>query len=190
MAKKKTQPPAGPARPVAETPSPEAVRPEPAAGGALPDAGLRKGAAIAVLAILVAGMAYYFHSQPQQAFAPGPQVDEGTFKDIFANASAVSIVMDVRGAGDNATSRNILQCGVDFAGSTGMGGKAVSPFSISGEGCVAQDGPHPVEWCVSRMRGTIVIYVRGGSGVSYHTDSMVVGIGTQYPLGSCGIKRL
>lgn len=185
MAKKKTRP-----QPETVREPPPEGRTEASTAGPAPQSGLLKGAAVAILAILVACMAYYFYSQPQHIFQPGPQVDEGTFKGIFANASAVSIVMDVRGARDNSTARNIMQCGVDFAGSTGMGGKAVSPFSIGSEGCVAQDGPHPVDWCISQMRGTVVIYVKDGSGASYHADALVVGIGPQYALGSCGIKRL
>jgi hypothetical protein len=170
------------------------MEPEPAASSppiaSSSRADLLKSAALVALALLVAGMAYYFYLQLTPSFTPGRAVDEGTFKEIFANATRVSIVMDVRGAADNATATNIMQCGVDFAGSTGMGGKEMAPFSISGDGCVAQDGQHPLDWCISALSDGITIYVREGSGVSYYDNAMVVGVGPQYPLGSCGIKRV
>jgi hypothetical protein len=193
MARKKTkpvEPPAPKAEPISKLvpdaagPGQKQEQPSPFASADLP-----KTAAVALLAVLVLAMAYYFITSAATTFVPGPGVDPETFKDIFNQAGKVYIFMDVRGVSNAPTSRNILQCGVDFAGSSGMGGKDVSYFSVGNDGCVAEDGPHPPEYCFKQVKDGVVIYVKEGASSSYHSNAIVVGVGPEYPAGSCSIRR-
>jgi hypothetical protein len=188
MARKKIKPAPEP-RTVLETskpePEPPIAAPKPGTANDLP-----KIAAVILLALLVLVMAWYlFHSQAT-TFVPGSGVDAQTFKDIFANASRVYIVMDVRGVTDANISRNILQCGVDFAGSSGMGGKNVSYISLGDSGCVEDDGSHAADYCISQLKDGITIYVKEGASSSYYSNALVVGVGPQYAVGSCAIKSV
>lgn len=150
-----------------------------------------KNLALLGLVALVLVLVYYFFVVPQTMFVPGSQLDAEQFKDIFASAGNVYILMDVRGVRDNATSNNILQCGVDFASSSGMGGKTVTPLSAGDvEGCIGPDGAHPMSYCFSQLRNGIAIYVHAGSGASYYTNGMTVGVGQNYTTGTCGIRRV
>jgi hypothetical protein len=177
MAKRMAKPEA--AKPAIEASKPEAKKSD-----------LPKIAAVALLAVLVLALAWYFVTSAATTFNPGAGVDADTFKDIFSKADRIFIVMDVRGVTDSNTSTNILQCGVDFAGSSGMGGKNVSYLSLGNDGCVAEDGKHTAEDCFSMLKSGIVIYVKEGSSSSYHSDSMIVGVGPQYSAGSCSIKKV
>ncbi|MCI0503457.1 hypothetical protein L0Y65_01975 [Candidatus Micrarchaeota archaeon] len=148
--------------------------------------------AFAVVALLCAAvfLAYYFITLPENSFVPGAKVDAETFKGIFLDAANVYIVMDVRGAGSAPVSTNILQCGVDFAASSGMGGKSVTYLSFGSEGCVAPDGAHPPKECFAMLKNGITIYVKEAPGeVSYYSNGMVVPVGADYVQGTCGIKR-
>ncbi|MEW6722761.1 MAG: hypothetical protein AB1324_05865 [Candidatus Micrarchaeota archaeon] len=158
---------------------------KPQAGGGL------KMAAVGALFVIALALAIYFILLlPGTSFVPGTAVDAETFKGIFANASKVYIIMDVRGAPDSATSQNVIQCGIDFAASSGMGGKVVTPMSFGSEGCVAPDGPRPIKECVSLLSDGVTVYVREGpGGATYHSNGMVVTVGREYSLGTCGIKR-
>ena len=147
-----------------------------------------KMAAIAFLLIAALVLAYYFLSQ-SLSFASGPQVSAESFKDLFRNATNVYIVMDVRGAPDDAVQKNILQCGVDFAASNGMGGKTVTPLSFDKGGCVAPDGMHEIKDCFAMLKGGLTVYVKeGNGGATYYSNGMIVGVGPVYTLGTCSIK--
>lgn len=146
--------------------------------------------------MLVLAMAWHFVTSAAATFVPGAAVDAETFKGIFNKADTVYIVMDVRGVTDANTRTNILQCGVDFAGSSGMGGKNVSYMSLGDDGCVADDGmrpsggTHTAEYCISLLKNGTVIYVKEGTSSSYYSNALVVGVGQQYPAGSCAIRKV
>ena len=143
------------------------------------------------LIIISIFLIFHFLNLSNYAFIPGAAVDQEEFKEAFDSSDLVYIVMDVRSVEDNETSRNILQCGVDFAGSSGMGGKSVNYFSISEEeGCIAPDGSHEESYCFSQLKNGITLYVREGGETTFHSNGMVVGIGPEYALGTCGIHRV
>jgi hypothetical protein len=149
-----------------------------------------KTAAVVLLLIIAVALAYYFLNQSSTAFVPGTSVDADTFKTEFNSASNIFIVMDVRGVSDSTVSNNILQCGVDFAGSSGMGGKAVTPISFGNDGCVAPDGKRDASQCFSMLQNGLTIYVKQGpGGVDYYSNGMVVTVGSNYTVGKCGISR-
>ncbi len=171
---------------------PEAGSGAPLPGPSEKGGGALKAFAIVALLAVAAFLAYYFMViVPENSFMPGAKVDAETFKNLFLDATKVYIVMDIRGAQDYAVSNNILQCGVDFAASSGMGGKYVTPLSISRDGCVTPDGVHQPKECFAMMKDGMAVYVREGSGsVDYYSNGMVVYVGRDYALGSCSIKRL
>ncbi len=149
-----------------------------------------KTAAVVILLVIALALAYYFLNQSSTAFVPGTSVDADTFKNAFDSASNIFIVMDVRGVTDSTVSNNILQCGVDFAGSSGMGGKAVTPISFGSDGCVAPDGKRDPQDCFNMLKNGITIYVKQGQGgVAYYSNGMVVTVGSNYTLGACAISR-
>jgi len=148
-----------------------------------------KIATLTVLALIAAGLAAYFFLLPHDTFAPGAEVDSETFKDIFLKASNVYILSDVRGVTDSNTTQDILQCQVDFASSSGMGGKNVSYFSIGAEGCFATDGKHPDSFCFSQPGNGVTIYVHSGNITHFYSNGMSVGVDNTYKFGTCGIKR-
>lgn len=159
------------------------------AGGPREQGGLIKGLMVVGLLAAVLFMAYYFLTLSENSFVPGSVVDAETFKGIFSHAQNVFIVMDVRGVSDTAVSNNVLQCGVDFAASSGMGGKTVTPISLGNEGCVAPDGVRKPKECFTMLQDGVTIYVKEGpGGANYYSNGMVVFVGNQYALGTCGIK--
>ena len=177
---------------VAQESGPVAPIPEPLAPTGKGDAGsMMKVFAVLSLLGAVAFLAYYFISLPDNSFIPGAEVDAETFKGIFQDAGTVFIVMDVRGAGTDTVSTNIMQCGVDFAASSGMGGKAVTPLSFSSEGCWAPDGNREAKECFAMLRNGLTIYVKDGpGGAKYYENGMMVTVGPQYSFGQCGIKKV
>ncbi|MFH0884124.1 MAG: hypothetical protein V1861_00255 [Candidatus Micrarchaeota archaeon] len=151
--------------------------------------GLIKGIMVFGLLAAVLFLAYYFITLSENSFVPGTEVDAETFKGIFTHSENVYIVMDVRGAPDNVVANNVLQCGVDFAASSGMGGKIVTPISFGNDGCVTPDGFHKPKECFAMLSNGVTIYVKEGpGGAKYYSNGMVVLVGNQYSLGTCGIK--
>ncbi len=143
---------------------------------------------IAALIIAVAVLAFYI-LQPKDQFIPGASVDETTFLNNFDSAQYVYIVMDVRGIDDDLLRKNILQCGVDFAGSSGLAPKNVTYYSLGDAGCVTVDGSKSAEYCFSQVRNGMAIYVHDGNTTSYYSNGITVGVDTSYQLGTCGIHR-
>jgi hypothetical protein len=146
---------------------------------------------VVILLLVVAAYFLYRFVFEGSMFVPGSEVDVGTFKDIFSSAEKVYIFMDVRGVDNPSISTNILQCGVDFAASSGMAGKDVTYFSLADDGCIAPDGPHPDSYCFEQIKDGVTIYVKEGpGGANYYTNGMVVTVGSQYAIGTCGIHRV
>ncbi len=144
---------------------------------------------IAALLIAVAILAYYFVLQPKDQFIPGASVDETTFLNNFDSAKYIYIVMDVRGIGDDLLRKNILQCGVDFAGSSAIALKNASYYSLGDAGCVTVEGSKSAEYCFSEIRKGMAIYVHEGNTTSYYSNGISVGVEKDYVLGTCGIHR-
>lgn len=146
---------------------------------------------VVILLLFIAAYFLYRFVFAVSMFVPGSEVDVETFKDIFNSAEKVYIFMDVRGVDNPAISTNILQCGVDFAASSGMAGKDVTYFSLADDGCVAPDGAHPDSYCFEQIKDGVTIYVKEGpGGANYYTNGMVVTVGSQYAIGTCGIRRV
>jgi len=156
-----------------------------------------KVAAIALLGVLVLVLAYYFLVLSSPTFVPGSEIDVETFKGLFASASRVYIVMDIRGISNESLRGSIMQCGVDFAGSTPMGGKEVIPMSFTDTECTlppvnkTDNGIRTLKECASALRGGLTIQIKEGpGGAKYYSNGMVVFVGPGYKLGTCGMKKI
>ena len=150
---------------------------------------------ILVLAFLVLAAAYlaysYLGTTDETSLKLGAEVNAGTFSAILANASSVFIVMDVRNVSDPVVRKNIMQCGVDFAGSSGLALKNQTFYSFdSDQGCYTIEGFYPVEYCLRQMEsdGGIALYVRQGNSSRFYTNAVMVGMGTNYTSNGCSIK--
>jgi hypothetical protein len=169
--------------------SPQEPKMQASAEGKHEQGGLMKGIMVFGLLAAVLFLAYYFITLSANSFVPGTDVDAETFKGIFTHSENVFIVMDVRGASNAAVANNVLQCGVDFAASSGMGGKTVTPMSFGNDGCVVPDGYHKPGECFAMLKNGVTIYIKEGpGGAKYYSNGMVVLVGPEYALGTCGIK--
>lgn len=178
--------------------------------------GKLKMAAACLLVVLALALGYHFLTSPQGPPGPGngtnssisanstPQqgslglgkeVNIQTFSAILANSADVFIVMDVRGVNDPAVRHSILQCGVDFAGSPGLGGKALTVYSLDGQNCMgaSQQGNRSVltnytsSYCFGQMANGMAIYLHEGNETRFYTNAMAVGLGENYTAGGCSI---
>jgi len=178
MAKKKKKPEDPKEEPELPEEAPE-PQPEPK------DNKILKTAAVAVLLVIAAFFVYHFLYYRVSA--------EG-FAELFADSEKVFIVMDVTDIEDQEIKTNVMQCAVDFAGSSGMAGKNVSYFSIENETCYVleykEEGILTKEFCMEALDEGITIYVEEGpGGAEYFRDHMMVYVGSNYTLGTCGIHK-
>ncbi|MBI5223080.1 hypothetical protein HY990_01530 [Candidatus Micrarchaeota archaeon] len=132
---------------------------------------------------------YYLSVFLKRDFSPGKEVDPDTFKEIFRTSKDIVILMDVRSVSDDQLRRNILQCGVDFAGSSGFADKNVTYLSASDDGCISPSGSHPSSFCYDSLTDVLTIDIVSGSSTHYYANGMVVGVNGNYTLSSCSIKR-
>jgi len=148
--------------------------------------------AIALLAIAAAVFAYYFYGMQEESLSLGSEVNMATFSSILADSKNVFIVMDVRYAEEGAVKTNILQCGVDFAGSPGLAGKNLTFFSIDkGGSCIGMNSTFSTSQCFKEMGRGLTIFVQEGNSTKFYTNAMVVGVGSDYPANGCniGVKK-
>ncbi|MBI5047210.1 hypothetical protein HZC07_05790 [Candidatus Micrarchaeota archaeon] len=173
------------------TPSQELI--SPSSPSTLPEKNEKhKTFAVFLLIVVVFFVAYYFYSQPSNGFLAGNPVDEETFKSLINSAQNVYIFMDGKGVSDDIVRNNIYQCGIDFAGSGGLAPKNITVLSRDDKpGCVAVDGVHPNENdCFSKLANGLTIYIKEGNSTGLYSKGMVVGVGSIYKVGTCGINRL
>ncbi|MFH1520606.1 MAG: hypothetical protein ABID61_03105 [Candidatus Micrarchaeota archaeon] len=144
---------------------------------------------IMAIVVLFGILIYLVFLNLQNTLQFGPEIDQESFKEIFASAENVYIIMDVRNTNDPVNSNNVLQCGVDFAASSGMGGKTVVPMSFSNDGCVTPTGTLSLEDCTTMLKDGITVYVKAGNEqAKYYNAGMVVSVGSDYTLGACSIN--
>lgn len=145
---------------------------------------------VSVMLVLVAvWFAYPYLTAEQAEFVKGSEVDAPTFNAILTNASNVYIVMDIRNAKDDATQQNILQCGVDFAGSYGLVSKNLTLYSFdTNQGCVNIERNYPVSHCLKQLENGIALYIEDGNETRFYSNGMRIGMGTSYALGSCSVN--
>jgi len=148
--------------------------------------------AILLLAVAAAVFAYYFITLKESTLKLGNEVNMATFSSILMEAKNVVIVMDVRSFSNYSVNQNILQCGVDFAGSQGLAGKNLTFLSLdAGDSCIGISGNYSASYCFDEMNKGVTIYVKEGNATKFYTNAMVVGMGSNYSANGCniGVKK-
>lgn len=146
---------------------------------------------VAAFVLLVAiWLAYNYLSFSEEAkLKLGTEVNLETFSSILSDAERVYIVMDVRDVDDHKIKTNILQCGVDFAGSQGLVGKNLTIYSFDSEqGCVGIDQNYPLSYCIKSAENGIALFIEEGNTSKFYTNAMKVGVGNNYTSGACSIR--
>jgi len=149
---------------------------------------MKIGATI-VLLIAAVVLAYFLLSGPGE-FNPGTEVNQETFTHILQEANEVNILMDIRNVDDSNDRWAILQCGVDFAGSSGLAGKKIRYLSMDDTGCVAEDGKYDLNYCMNTINNGVTLYVQKGNETTFHSKAMVVGVQHDYIIGLCNIAKV
>ena len=148
---------------------------------------------IAAIIILGAAIYVFYATTGPSEFRKGTEINKETFVSLLSDAEKVYIVMDVRGINDDYTRRNVLQCGVDFAGSYGLVQKEVTYVSMSDSGCVVaslrgKNETTSVTECMDMINEDgLSLYVIEGNETKYYTRAAMVGVGDLYVLGTCNV---
>ena len=143
-----------------------------------------------VIVVLAIVAAYFIIFSPLAAryYPEGFPVDRSEFLPALSEASKVYIVMDIRHAAP-AVQRNILQCGVDFAGSEGLVEKEIITHAIDNDRCVTlNNASRYIEDCLNEIRDEIVLYIQQGDQTVFYPHAALVGIGEDYRLYDCRIN--
>jgi len=156
---------------------------------------------LVVIGVLISAILIFFvlgnrTTEQVPLFNKGKEVNKKTFIDLFVNTNPVYIVMDTRNVNDDLVKRNIYQCGVDFAGSSGLVGRDVFIVGMDDKGCVYAHFSLSVNKTASnaecmKMINTngIVLYITADNETKYYSRAAIFGIGDTYVLGSCSIGR-
>lgn len=165
-------------------------------------------AAVAAIAILLG--AFILLSAPpanppaEEGDYPNPLGGQNATMEEFATslmyAERVYLVQDIRGLEKYPLSRNnIMQCGVDFAGSEGLVGKEANIYILEGNECSASEAGSnltikTVAECHSAVAsafgksGNSVIWIEKGQSPSIYQGGLVVRINETYSQGLCSIR--
>ncbi len=164
--------------------------------------------AIALIAILIGAFILLSHPSvipPQQGGNySNPLGGQNASMDEFAksliSAQNIYLVEDLRGLEKYPISRNnIMQCGVDFAGSEGLAGKEVNVYILEGDTCSASEAGanlsiKTISECHSKVAsafqsdGSAVIWIEKGYTPSVYLHGLVVRVNETYSQGMCNIR--
>jgi hypothetical protein len=148
---------------------------------------LKMLATIALVVLAIAVGAYIF-MQPEAKLIPGTEINGATFANILSKSNTVYILMDLRNVKNENTSRNIMQCGVDFAGSPGLVGKNLGIYSVDQSGCTGLEEKTSISDCLKKTSKEIVLQIKEGNETRFYTNMMIVGIGNSYSENGCMIN--
>jgi len=142
-------------------------------------------ASLVVLAVL----AVYVILQNQPVPEESP-VEPWVFVETLEKADKVYIVMDVRNASSSFESTNILQCGTDFAGSSGLAGKELVIFAMNESECATVEGKRSVQECVDEFMDGIAFHIVSGDGTTYYKNRAEVGVNESYKMAECRVDAV
>jgi hypothetical protein len=159
--------------------------------------------AVATGIIIIAAFAiaaYIFFMQPGQAPDPWAGRDEvylDEFSQTLASSSELYLVMDLRGASEDAVRSNIMQCAVDISYSTAIGGISKRFYSLDSECIRTYDNgtthTAPLAVCMGEIsaardvQGKSIIYIRKNNETKIFWNELVVGMGGNYTENGCRI---
>lgn len=155
--------------------------------------GLLKSFAVLLLIVIAAlSFYYFFYIYPSSSasvpdYAKGVLADKQEFLNNLQSSSKVYLVMDLRGASELQAGR-IMQCGTDFAGSSGLVGKDIISYALEDQSCTSIDGRMKLSDCVNNAMGGVGIYIRSSGTTAFFTDKFIVAIGNNYTAGGCRIN--
>lgn len=120
------------------------------------------------------------------------------FSENVASSAQIYIVMDLRGTTEGRERTNIMQCGVDLASSTAIGGIPKSFYSMDSE-CITtlDDGTTltvPLRQCLDEIDaardapGKAIFYIRKANETLIFENELVVGMGSEYGEMGCSIN--
>jgi hypothetical protein len=102
------------------------------------------------------------------------ELNSSKFAEDFLKHECTAIVMDIRGI-DDPYRRNILQCGVDLAGSQGLAGMKMQVMGFDEKGCVDENGSKPVQECMQALRkDCYIFYITKGQNKSTVYEGLLV----------------
>jgi len=148
---------------------------------------------IAAIIILGAAIYIFYATTGPSEFRKGTEINKETFVSLLSDAEKVYIVMDVRGIDNDNLRRNILQCGVDFAGSMGLADRDVTYVSMRDGKCTiaslsGKNETTGVNECIDMINEDgLSLYVIEGNETKYYTRAAMVGVGKLYVLGTCNV---
>ncbi len=176
----------------------------------------RKQIAVILLLIVAAGIGYYVLTLPSENGVEEPPPANGggepgeygppfavpgenvTLEEFAANLLAsdkVYIVEDLRGLDAYPISRNnIMQCGVDFAGSEGIVGKEMKVYVLEEKSCSHTSGNATLESCYSEIlsasndTSASVIWIEKGNSPEVYEHGLLVRVNETYLQGDCSIR--
>lgn len=151
---------------------------------------------LVVIALLAVG--FYFWKPPAVDNDTTSGTDGGTtttsnltakeaFEAYLASSNEMFIVMDLRGTDNSTIRNNIMQCGVDVAGSVALGGKNKTIIAIEEDSCFVYNGTKTVEYCLSLITDTPTFYIATNKETEYSEKMVTVDIGATYNLYDCHI---
>ncbi len=121
-------------------------------------------------------------------------VNQSTFLHQLADAKHVYIIMDLRNISDDEIRRNIMQCGVDLAGSQALASKNISIASLTDTEChfsSSLDNPQkksiPFCLCARANPETVTFYITNSDKTDFFNNEIKIGIGKIYKIGSCHV---
>lgn len=141
-----------------------------------------KNAAVILLFIVAVALGYSIF------FGQEKTVDPQKFLAVLQNSSKLYIIQDLRGA-DDAVRRNIMQCGVDLAGSQGVAAlnKTITIYALEDSKCTTLEGVKTLTECSNTGDG-VTFYVSKGNQSSFYEKKLSIGIGADYTAKSCNIN--
>ncbi len=155
------------------------------------DNGLLKNAIVLIAVLVAVGIGYYILTQPpiEIKYDNGETATSAIFTEGLQNANKVFIVMDIRGVASEKQKGNIMQCGTDFAGSSGLVEKELVIYAIEGNSCMNLNSTNlKVNDCLADAISNFAIIINGGSKTTFMKNRAIVGIGEEYEFGECKVN--
>ena len=135
---------------------------------------------VVLLVVAAVALAYVFLYGEQP-------VEKEVFLESLGNSDTVYVVMDVRNVEDVDVQRNIMQCGTDFAGSSGFVGKKLIIFALNDDECATEEGLKSAVECENEFRNGVSFHVLKGDDTVYYRNRAEVGVNETYVNGLCGV---
>lgn len=110
-----------------------------------------------------------------------PTLSYDEFLTYLSNAQKFYIVMDIRNV-DSTVATNIMQCGVDFAGSLGLLGKKMFVYAIDSTSCVSENETSSISSCIPFLNPSdgLVLHINGIEGTYFYQNKALIKIEETY----------